>query len=51
MFGSDYPVGRRNMSYQESYERFKDIIEVFSVQEQRDLFHDNAARYYRFNEA
>ena len=50
MFGSDYPVGRRNMSYQESCERFKDIIEGFSAQEQRDLFHDNAARYYRFDE-
>ncbi|MBV9520571.1 MAG: amidohydrolase family protein [Hyphomicrobiales bacterium] len=51
MFGSDYPVGRRNMSYQESCERFKDIIETCSAQEQRALFHDNAARYYRFGEA
>ncbi|MFI5013007.1 MAG: amidohydrolase family protein [Hyphomicrobiales bacterium] len=48
MFGSDYPVGRRNMTYQETCERFKDIIQDFSPQEQRDLFHDNAARYYRF---
>jgi predicted TIM-barrel fold metal-dependent hydrolase len=48
MFGSDYPVGRRNMSFEESCERFKDIIEGFSAAEQRDLFHDNAARYYRF---
>ncbi|MBW0005166.1 MAG: amidohydrolase family protein [Hyphomicrobiales bacterium] len=49
MFGSDYPVGRRNMTFQDSCERFKNIIEGFSVQEQRDLFHDNAARYYRFD--
>ena len=48
MFGSDYPVGRRNMSFEESCERFKDIVEGFSAEEQRDLFHDNAARYYRF---
>jgi predicted TIM-barrel fold metal-dependent hydrolase len=48
MFGSDYPVGRRNLSYQDTCERFKDIIQDFSPQEQRDLFHDNAARYYRF---
>jgi predicted TIM-barrel fold metal-dependent hydrolase len=51
MFGSDYPVGRRNMSYQESCERFKDIIQDFSPEEQRDLFHDNAARYYGFEKA
>ncbi len=51
MFGSDYPVGRRNMSYQEACERFKDIIQGFSREEQRDLFHDNAARYYRFDTA
>ena len=49
IFGSDFPVGRRNMSYQESCERFKDIIETFSVHEQRALFHDNSARYYRFD--
>ncbi|SEE58991.1 Predicted metal-dependent hydrolase, TIM-barrel fold [Rhizobiales bacterium GAS188] len=48
MFGSDYPVGRRNMTFEESCERFKDIIEGFSAEEQRNLFHDNAARYYRF---
>ena len=48
MFGSDYPVGRRNLSYQDTCERFKDIIQDFSPREQRDLFHDNAARYYRF---
>jgi len=51
MFGSDYPVGRRNLSYQENCERFKDIVETFSAQEQRALFHDNAARYYQFGEA
>jgi predicted TIM-barrel fold metal-dependent hydrolase len=48
MFGSDYPVGRRNMTYQETCERFKDIILDFSGEEQRDLFHDNAVRYYGF---
>jgi len=48
MFGSDYPVARRNMSYQELCERFKDIVQELSAAEQRDLFHDNAARYYRF---
>ena len=49
LFGSDYPVARRSMSYQEICERFKDIVAQLSAQEQRDLFHDNAARYYRFD--
>ncbi len=48
MFGSDYPVGRRSMPYQDMCERFKDIVRDFSAAEQRDLFHDNAARTYRF---
>jgi predicted TIM-barrel fold metal-dependent hydrolase len=49
MFGSDYPVARRNMAYQDICERFKDIVQELSAEEQRDLFHDNAARYYRFD--
>ena len=48
MFGTDYPVGRRAMSFQDACERFKDIAEAFTAEEQRDLFHDTAARYYRF---
>jgi predicted TIM-barrel fold metal-dependent hydrolase len=49
MFGSDYPVARRSMSYQEICESFKDIVAELSAQEQRDLFHDNAARFYGFD--
>jgi predicted TIM-barrel fold metal-dependent hydrolase len=48
MFGTDYPVGRRAMDYQDICERFRDIAEDLSDAEQRDLFHDNAARLYRF---
>ena len=48
MFGSDYPVARRNMAYQEVCERFKDVVLVLSDDEQRALFHDNAARFYGF---
>jgi predicted TIM-barrel fold metal-dependent hydrolase len=50
MFGTDYPVARRSMAYQEICERFKDIVQELSPEEQRDLFHDNAVRYYRFDE-
>ncbi len=48
VFASDYPVGRRTMPYQEIVERFRDIVERFTADEQRALFHDNAARLYGF---
>ena len=49
MFGTDYPVGRRAMSFQDICERFKDIVQTFAKAQQRALFHDNAARLYRFD--
>ena len=48
MFGTDTPVARRNMSYQRSCESFKDAVQDLAADEQRNLFHDTAARYYRF---
>jgi predicted TIM-barrel fold metal-dependent hydrolase len=48
MFGTDYPVAKRSMIYQALCDSFKQIVSSFSPDEQRDLFHDNAARYYRF---
>jgi len=48
MFGTDYPVGRRHMTYAAMVEEFEAIIADFSASEQRALFHDNAARYFRF---
>jgi predicted TIM-barrel fold metal-dependent hydrolase len=49
MFGTDYPVARRSMAYQEICESFKAIISRLSPTEQRALFHDNARRSYRFD--
>ena len=48
MFGTDYPVARRNMTYAAMVEAFAEIIAPFSADEQRALFHDNAHRLYRF---
>jgi predicted TIM-barrel fold metal-dependent hydrolase len=48
MFGTDYPVARRSMTYQSLCNSFAAIIADFSSDEQRALFHDNAARIYRF---
>lgn len=47
LFGSDYPVAKRTMTYPALCERFREIVQDFSPDEQRALFHDNAARLYR----
>jgi predicted TIM-barrel fold metal-dependent hydrolase len=49
MLGTDYPVGRRHMTYAGMVEAFETLIADFSPAEQRALFHDNARRYYRFD--
>ncbi len=48
LFGTDYPVARRNMTYAAMVDAFAEIIAPFSAGEQRALFHDNARRIYRF---
>jgi predicted TIM-barrel fold metal-dependent hydrolase len=48
MFGTDYPVARRHMTYAAMVDAFTAIIAGFSPAEQRALFHDNATRCYRF---
>lgn len=47
MFGTDYPVSRIQMSYDEIYDTFKAIAAPLPEADQRKLFHDNAKRYYR----
>jgi predicted TIM-barrel fold metal-dependent hydrolase len=47
MFGSDFPVAGLHASYDQAYDAFKAIVADFSAAEQRQLFHDNAARLYR----
>jgi len=49
MFGTDYPVGRRNMTYAASVEAFAESIADLTPGEQRALFCDNARRYYAFD--
>ncbi len=48
MFGTDYPVGRRALPFQEICARFRDLVQDFTPAEQRALFHDTAHRLYRF---
>lgn len=48
IFGTDYPVARRNMTYRAMVDAFAEIIRDFSPDEQRAMFHDNAYAAYRF---
>ncbi len=50
LFATDYPVGRRAMSYRAICEGFRDAIAGYAEAEQQALLHDNAARLYRFPE-
>ncbi len=47
MFASNFPVDGMMASYDRIWESFKTLTEACSASEQRDLFHDNAARFYR----
>ena len=50
MLATDYPVARLQMTFDAIYDSFKQIVADFSEHEQRALFHDNAARFYRIND-
>jgi predicted TIM-barrel fold metal-dependent hydrolase len=47
MFGTDYPVSRIRMSFDQIYDTFKKIVEPLPESDQKKLFHDNACRFYR----
>ncbi|HEY9593697.1 MAG TPA: amidohydrolase family protein [Spirochaetia bacterium] len=49
MFESNFPVDRRSCSYTVVWNAFKRITERFSPGERIALFHDTAARAYRFS--
>jgi predicted TIM-barrel fold metal-dependent hydrolase len=49
MFGSDFPVAGLHASFDEIFDSFKTIVADLSGDEQSALFHDNAARFYRFD--
>ena len=46
MFGSDYPVASRTMTYVELCQRFRAIAAEYTQAEQHALFHGTAARLY-----
>lgn len=46
MFGSDYPVARRTMTYPALVQRFREVVGEYTATEQRALFHDTAVRLY-----
>jgi predicted TIM-barrel fold metal-dependent hydrolase len=46
MFGTDYPVSRIQMSYDQIYDTFKTIAAVLPMEDQAKLFHGTAKRLY-----
>ena len=48
MFGTDYPVQRRTAAYAKCCDSMRAAVSDLSHDEQRALFHDNAARAYGF---
>lgn len=49
MFGTDFPVAALQMSFDEIYTNFKQAVAHLPQGDQRALFHDNAARFYKFD--
>jgi predicted TIM-barrel fold metal-dependent hydrolase len=49
MFASDFPVSLINGGATEIYSAFKEIVADLGAAEQRALFHDNAAKFYRLD--
>ena len=47
MFGTDYPVSRIQMNFDQIYDCFKKIADVFAPGDQAKRFHDTAKRLYR----
>jgi predicted TIM-barrel fold metal-dependent hydrolase len=47
MFASNFPVDKLWSDFDALYAAFREVTEPFSAAERRQLFHDNAARYYR----
>ena len=47
MFGSNFPVDKLYGGYAEILGAYQEVVKDFSESEQRQLFHDTAARFYR----
>lgn len=47
MFASNFPVDGLRVSFAQLFDDFKRMTEAFSATERTQLFHDNAARFYR----
>ena len=50
MFASNFPVDGLRVSYDRMFQDFKRMTGTLSASDQRKLFHDNAARFYRLSE-
>lgn len=51
MFGGDWPVCTKTATFRQWFTALASIVRARSAEEQRKLFHDNAVRVYRLEEA
>jgi L-fuconolactonase len=46
LFGGDWPVCTQTATYRQWMEALKSAVSDWNEQDQRNLFHDNAVRFY-----
>jgi len=47
MFGSNFPIDGLHSTYGKLFDAYREIVSGFTDAEQRAMFHDNAAHFYR----
>lgn len=47
IFASNFPVDKLKSDFQTLYDAFLDIVADMPIEQQKAMFHDNAARFYR----
>ena len=47
IYGSNFPLEKLHSSYANLIEAYREVMSEYSEAEQRAVFHDNAARYYK----
>jgi predicted TIM-barrel fold metal-dependent hydrolase len=47
IYGSNFPLEKLHVSYEDFFAIYRKVMSEYSAPEQRAVFHDNAARFYR----
>jgi len=47
IYGSNFPLEKLHMSYEDFFGIYRKVMAEYTEAEQRAVFHDNAAKFYR----